>query len=133
MKNDIIEKIKKAIEAHLYENIVIGLRADNYKYTDGDELYCSTHQIDGYEDVQELDGTCVVPLWQGEVGRYEIEDVIEEISEDWDYILDIVRKYNGKYITIAISNRYELGWDEYDSCRQELIACNAICIAQIER
>jgi len=133
MKNEIIEKIRRAIEARLYENIVIGIRADNYRYADGDELYCSTHQIDGEEDVQELDGTCVVPLWQGEVGRYEIEDVIEEISEDWDYILNIVREYDGRYITIAISNRYELGWDEYDGGRQELIACNAICIAQIER
>lgn len=132
MKTEIIDKIQRAIESHLYENIVIGVRADDYRYADGDELYCSTHQIDGEEDVQELDGTCVVPLWQGAVGRYEIEDVVDQISEDIDYVIDIARKYDGKYITIVIGSGYELGWDEYGS-RQELVAYDAICIAQIER
>lgn len=130
MKEEIIKKIKDAIEGHLYEKIVIGLRADNYKYAEGEELYCSTHQTPDGEEI-ELDGTSVVPLYQGAVGRYDVDDVIEEIENDWDYIVSIVKKYPGKYITIAIATSYELGWDEWGS-RQELVIIDGVCITQLD-
>jgi len=133
LKTKLEKKLREAIKPFLGGNVVVGIRADNYKYKEGDILHCSRHKLDDDEgEGIMLNGTSVVPLWNDYISIYEMEDAIEEMLDDFDYIISIVKEYDGKYFTVAISDEYEIGWDEYGS-RQELILFDAKCVMQIKR
>jgi len=95
----------------------IAVRSDDRLYRVGDTLPASLHQIDGEEEVEELDGTCAI-------GVLTDRPTPDQIAQWIDYTRNLYRNRN-TYLVTGTSATY--GWD-----LRELVIRDCRVLAVIE-